>query len=91
MYKKQMSMSLKGTPSMLPNNLATNKAKNLSYAVVHKSVVCVNTVVAAGSSPLQKQIACKGEGTTGNSTVMQVSIFPHNIIICSFNFSLARF
>ena len=86
MYKKQTSMTLKGTPSMLANNLATNKAKNLSYAVVHKSVVCVNTVVAAGSSPLQKQIACKGEGTTGNSTVMQVSMFPHHALICSLGF-----
>ena len=72
MYKKQTSMSLKGTPSMLPNNMATNKAKSLSYAVVHKSVVCVNTIVAAGSSPVQKQIACKGESAVGNSTVMQV-------------------
>jgi hypothetical protein len=76
MYKKQTSMSLKGTPSMLPNNMTTNKAKNLSYAVVHKSVVCVNTIVAAGSSPVQKQIACKGEGAAGNSTVMQVKIIP---------------
>lgn len=72
MYKKQTSMSLKGTPSMLANNMATCKAKYLSYAVVHKTVVCLNTVVAAGSSPVQKQIACKGEGTTGNCTVMQV-------------------
>lgn len=82
MYKKQTSMSLKGTPSMLPNNMATNKTKNLSYAVVHKSVVCVSTVVAAGSSPVQKQIACKGEGTTGNSTVMQVQLLPYNVLIC---------
>ena len=67
-------MSLKGTPSMLPNNMATNKGKNLSYAVVHKTVVCVNTIVAAGSSPVQKQIACKAEGSTGSSTVMQVQL-----------------
>ena len=72
MYKKQASMTLKGTPSMLPNNMATNKMKHLSYAVVHKSVVCVNTIVAAGSSPVQKQIACKGDGSAGNVTVMQV-------------------
>ena len=82
MYKKQTSMSSKGTPSMLPNNLATNKTKNLSYAVVHKSVVCVNTVVSPATSPVQKQIACKGEGAVANSTVMQVVLLCTDAKIC---------
>lgn len=69
-------MTLKGTASMLPNNLVVHKGKNLSYAVVHKSVVCVNTVFTSGN-PVQKQLACKGEGTGGNSTVMQVCNLKH--------------
>ena len=66
-------MTLKGTASMLPNNLAVCKAKILSYAVIHKSVVCVNTILTAGNI-LQKQIACKGDVLGVNSTIMQVHV-----------------
>lgn len=69
-------MSIKASASLLSNNLAILRSKekeSLTYAVVHKALVCLSNVVKGGI-PNLRQVACKGEGAHSSSAVQQVRI-----------------
>lgn len=77
MYVKDAPVSLKGSASLLCNNLAILKPKDketTSYAVVHKALVCLSNVTKGGGIPTLKQVSCKGEGAHSSSAVQQVDI-----------------
>lgn len=78
MYVKDAPVSLKGSASLLCNNLAILKPKDketISYAVVHKALVCLSNVAKGGGIPTLKQVSCKGEGAHSSSAVQQVAIY----------------
>ena len=77
MYRKGTPITVKGSASLLCNNLAvlpSLEKQSTSYAVVHKSFVCI-TNVAKGGITCQRQVTCKGEGAHTSSSVLQVNIF----------------
>lgn len=91
MYKREQSIPLKSSASLLCNNLDvckfSDKAPNeCKMAVIHKSLVWVFTPkeVAAKSHPdgvlPYKQVFCKGESSQSCSTILQVFL-----ITCDLN------
>ena len=78
MYKKEKSISMKGSASALCNNLSVlvcPEKNTINYAVVHKSVVNLVSVNPDGSGALHRQIICREPSAThGMTIVIQVSI-----------------
>ncbi|KXJ18917.1 WD repeat-containing protein 54 [Exaiptasia diaphana] len=86
MYVKDAPVSLKGSASLLCNNLAILKPKekeSTSFAVVHKALVCLSNVAKGGGVPSIKQISCKGEGAHSSSAVQQAKwcILPDRTVL----------
>ena len=78
MYVKDAPVSLKASASLLCNNLAILKPKDkdtMSYAVVHKALVCLSNVTKGGGIPNMRQVSCKGEGAHSSAAVQQVQVY----------------
>ena len=79
MFRREKPISLKGSTSALSNNLSVqvNLEKNqISYAVVHKSVVNLVSASTDGSTVNHRQIVCKEPSATHGAAgmVLQVSV-----------------
>ncbi|XP_031568831.1 WD repeat-containing protein 54-like [Actinia tenebrosa] len=85
MYVKDAPVYLKSSASLLSNNLAILRSKekeSITYAVVHKALVCLSNVGKGGFSNL-KQVACKGEGAHSSSAVQQAKwcVLPERTVL----------
>ncbi|XP_041370072.1 WD repeat-containing protein 54-like [Gigantopelta aegis] len=70
MYRREKPITVKGSTSFLCNNLsvlATLEKNNVSYAVVHKSVVNLITASMDGRTVTGKQVVCKEPSATHGS------------------------
>ena len=78
MYQKSKSLHMKGSATLLYNNLSVlaMPEKNMSsYAVVHKSSVCLASCSNDTMNVNHKQVACKEPNTAQQGTmILQVSI-----------------
>ena len=78
MYKNEKSLVLKSSASALCNNLSVqvNQSRNeITYAVVHKSVVNLVSASTDGASVNHRQIVCKEPSASavhGGTIVLQV-------------------
>ncbi|XP_014665382.1 PREDICTED: WD repeat-containing protein 54-like isoform X3 [Priapulus caudatus] len=76
MYRKEKSLSMKGSTSALCHNLSVytdNDKRTQSYGVVHKSVANIITIAADGANVLmQRQVIVKEPGGHGSTIVMQM-------------------
>ncbi|XP_071792598.1 WD repeat domain 54-like [Asterias amurensis] len=73
MFQKSKPVHMKGSASLLYNNLTvlSSPEKNMTtYAVVHKSVVCMASCASDTSNVSHKQVACKDPSPTPQSTVI---------------------
>ncbi|XP_038070732.1 WD repeat-containing protein 54-like [Patiria miniata] len=73
MFQKSKPIHMKGTASLLYNNLTVlnSPEKNMTtYAVVHKSVVCMASCASDTSNVSHKQVACKDPSPTPQSTMI---------------------